>query len=156
MFGGKTPTGPNEYSANLLDIIDTEETSAPQNAQATLTEAAISVSNALHELVAVERAVHPKAKMPNPLDAARVGMAEKASVDWSGPVEPLLRKVATASHYNLRVLGRAPAIPILVSVAAKNTPLANILRDISFQADKQANIVLYPTRRIIELRYAGA
>lgn len=152
----KQPNTLNQFSDNLLQSIDGRDLISGQEAEVTIAEAAVSVSKSLSQLAEVERAVHPNATLPTPPNAVRIGMANQASVDWSGPVEALLRKVAKASHYDLKVLGVQPAIPIIVSITAQNTPLADILRDISFQADKQATVALYPKRHIIELRYLGA
>lgn len=126
-----------------------------QAAQIKLAEAAASVSQSLNQLAALEKAVHPTAKIPAPPDPASIGMAKLASVNWTGPVEPLIRKIAAATHYRVRVVGRRPAIPALVSVNAQNTPIADILRDASFQVEKKANVVLYPRTRVIEIRYLG-
>lgn len=131
--------------------LDTSDT-APQ---AKLAEAALAVSQSLEQLAAMEKAVHPAVKIPPPPDPTSIGMGQLASVTWNGPVEPLIRKIAAITHYKLRVIGRQPAIPALVSISAQNTPLASILRDASFQAQQKANIVLYPQRRIIEIRYSG-
>ena len=151
----KQPT-PNEFNTNLLTSIDQKQADIRKDAAVILAESATSVSRSLAHLAEVERAVYPHAKLPPPPNAMRIGMAEKASIDWSGPIEPLIKKIAKATHYKFRVIGKRPAIPILVSVNAKNTPLANILRDISFQANKQATIMLYSKRlknRLVELRY---
>lgn len=91
--------------------------------------------------------------MPPPPDPAAVGMADLASVDWSGPVEPLLQKLACASCYRLKVLGRRPAIPAIVTITEENKPIADILRNVSYQVETKAEIVVYPCRKIIELRY---
>ncbi len=127
-----------------------------QAAQIKLAEAAASVSQSLNQLAALEKAVHPAARIPAPPDPASIGMAKLASVNWTGPVEPLIRKIAAATHYRVRVIGKRPAIPALVSVNAQNTPIADILRDASFQVEKKADIVLYPRTRVIEIRYIGS
>lgn len=124
-------------------------------AQIKLAEAATSVSHSLEKLAAMEKAVHPSIKLPAPPDPASIGMARLASVDWTGPVEPLVRRIAAVTGYRVRVLGRPLAIPALVSISAKNTPLADILRDAIFQVAKKANIVVYPGSRVIEIRYLG-
>lgn len=119
-----------------------------------LAEAADSISNSLLELAQIQAAATPPAKgnkLPNP---ATYDMQEQASVDWSGPIAPIVKKIALATNYKVRILGKAPAIPVLVSISAKNAPLADILRDIAFQAGKKARIVVYPKSRVIELRYA--
>lgn len=124
-----------------------------KNAQAQLAEAATSVGHSLQKMSAIQLATHPKAKLPPPLNPAMIGMAQQTSLDWNGPIEPLLNRIAKASHYKLRVLGRKPAIPILVTINANNVPLADILRNAKFQSEKKANITLYPATKIIELRY---
>lgn len=123
------------------------------NAQIQLAEAATSVSKDLNQLAEIEKAETPKTKMQPPPNPASIGMAQLASTDWTGPVEPLLNKIAKASHYKLQVLGRKPAIPVIVSVNAQNEPLATILRDASFQASKKIDVAVYPRRKIIEMRY---
>jgi defect in organelle trafficking protein DotD len=138
-------------SAINTTVIDNPNNAA--NANIKLAEAAISISQSLQELAATERAANPHVKIPPPTDPVRIGMAGLASVDWTGPVEPLLRKIGKATSYRVRVLGKEPAIPVIVSVYAQNIPLADILRDVSFQAQKKATIMLYPSSRVLELRY---
>lgn len=120
---------------------------------AKLTTAANSVSNSLRELAEIDKAVHPQAKLPSPIEPDMIGMGQLGSIDWSGPVEPLVKKIAEATNYKFKALGTPPAIPILVSITAKDTPLADILRDAGFQCGRKANIVVYPASKIIELRY---
>lgn len=132
---------------------ETDNTAIDDAAQAKLAEAAVAVSQSLEQLNEMEKAVHPTVKIPPPPNPVSIGMAQLASVTWNGPVEPLIRKIAAITHYRVRVLGRAPAIPALVSIAAQNTPLADILRDASFQVQQKANVVIYPNSRVIEIRY---
>jgi defect-in-organelle-trafficking protein DotD len=88
---------------------------------------------------------------PNP---ASYGMAEPVSVDWTGPVESLIKQLATACNYRLRILGYQPAIPVLVTVNAKNEMIADVIRDVGYQCGRRANVVVFPESRVIELRYA--
>ena len=128
----------------------------PDPAATTLAEAAVSVSDSLHQLAAVKRAATPaKKRMVSDL---RYELPGKASLDWSGPIQPLLAQIAQISHYRLRVLGTPPAVPIIISVTANNTPLTDLLRDIDFQAASQASVRVYHQKHghIIELRYATA
>lgn len=123
------------------------------NARTKMTEAATSVSASLNELAAIEKATHPKAKLAPPLNPDSIGLGAPTSVDWTGPVEPLVAKLAAAGNYKFRVVGKNPSIPVLVAVYAVNMPIADILRDANYQAGKKADIVIYPSRRTIELRY---
>jgi defect in organelle trafficking protein DotD len=135
-------------------VMIVENSATNKTAETQLADAADSVSKSLQELAEIERATHPQARLPSPVEPEMIGMAQLASIDWSGPVGPLVKKIADASKYKLHILGTAPAIPILVSIAAKDTPLSDILRDISFQCGSKASIVVYPASKIIELRYA--
>lgn len=123
------------------------------DARIKMSEAAVSVSDSLNQLAAIEKATHPKEKLKPPLNADSIGLGALASVDWTGPVEPLVAQLAQAGHYKYRVVGRRPAVPVLVAVYAYNMPLGDILRDTNYQAGKKADIVIYPSQRIIELRY---
>lgn len=124
-----------------------------QNARTKLTEAAVSVSESLNQLAAIEKATHPKIKTQAPLNPDAVGLGGLASVDWTGPAEPLVLRLADASHYKFRVIGNRPAIPVFVEIYAMNMPVADILRDINYQAGRKADIIIYASRRTIELRY---
>jgi defect-in-organelle-trafficking protein DotD len=129
------------------------EPRAHDEAEVKIAEAADSVSESLKELSEIERAIHPGARLPLPPNPVRIGMGGTASIDWTGPVEPLVAKVARASNYKLRILGSKPPIPALVQVSKQNATLFDILRDVTFQVQKKADIVIYPNNRLIELRY---
>jgi len=144
---------PNEFSTQLLNKLKYQDITAHEDASLLLAESAANTTKAFQRLALIKRAVHPHAKLPPMPDPVSIGMSGKASIDWAGPIEPLLQKLAKASHYNVRVIGRRPPIPIIISVNAKNTSLADILRDVSFQANQQATIMLYPHKRLMELRY---
>ncbi|KTC64508.1 lipoprotein DotD (plasmid) [Legionella adelaidensis] len=119
-----------------------------------LAEAATSISDSMLEMAKVEKVVRPPNKdnilaIPNSYN-----LQARASVDWSGPIEELTARVANAAHYRLRVLGKEPAVPVLISVNVKDHSLAEILRDIDYQAGKKASIHVYPNSQVVELRYA--
>ena len=118
-----------------------------------LAQAAQSVSQSLENLSAVEIAAHPSTKIAPPANAHRIGMAQTASLDWSGPIQALLKKIADTSGYRLQILGKQPSIPVIVAISKHNVALATILRDAIFQAQQQADINVYPSSKIIELRY---
>jgi defect in organelle trafficking protein DotD len=126
------------------------------HAQIKLAEAANSVSRSLNELARVEREAKPPAKGAKLLDPNSLGIHQAATVDWSGPVEPLLKQIAAAIHYRLRVLGNAPAVPVMITLNAKRAPVANLLRDIDFQTGHKGRIVVYSRSKVVELRYAKA
>lgn len=122
--------------------------------QSSLAEASFAVSHSIVDLAETAQAAHPLPDLAPPPSPATYGMAGLTSVDWSGPVEPLLRQIAAAANYRVRSLGTPPAIPVIVTVYEKNAMLGDILRDVGYQCGRRAAVVIYPGSRVIELRYA--
>jgi defect-in-organelle-trafficking protein DotD len=119
-----------------------------------LAEAAHSIESSLRTLAAAQ---YPQA-MDNAINTSALettegGLGGKTNIDWAGPIEPLLDKVAKLSTYRIKVLGAPPSIPVIVSMTAQQRSLADILKDAGLQAGKRASLVVYPGSRIIELRY---
>lgn len=132
--------------------------SAPVNSidssdQAQIAEAATSVGQSLQQLSAIQIATHPGVRMTAP--SSPQGLAARASLDWNGPIKPLLAKIADASHFRLQVLGSAPAIPVMVNITSNNQTLGSILRNVQYQAAGRATINVYTSSQTIELRYAN-
>ncbi len=119
-----------------------------------LAEAAVSVSDSMHEMARIEKVVVPPHKDNTLTIPNAYNLQARASVDWSGPIEELTYRIAKAAHYKVRVLGKVPAIPILISLTIKDQSLAEILRDIDYQAGMKASIHVYPNSQVVELRYA--
>jgi defect-in-organelle-trafficking protein DotD len=119
-----------------------------------MAEASYAVSRSIVSLSETAQAAHPIEKFDPPPSPASYGMGGLTSVDWSGPVEPLVKQIANAANYRLRVLGTKPAIPVMVSLYDKNRMLADVLRDVGYQCGRRAAVVVYPESRVIELRYA--
>ena len=119
-----------------------------------LAEAAVSVSDSMLEMARIEKVITPPSKDNTLTIPNAYNLQARASVDWSGPIEELTARIAKASHFRLRVLGKSPSIPILIGLNAKDKSLAEILRDIDYQAGKKADIHVYPNSQVVELRYA--
>ena len=122
--------------------------------QQSLAEASYSVSRSVVDLAETAQAAHPLPDMAPPPSPATYGMSGLTSVDWSGPVEPLVRQMAQAANYRVTIMGTAPAIPVLVTVYVKNAMLGDVLRDVGYQCGRRASVYVYPGSRVIELRYA--
>jgi defect in organelle trafficking protein DotD len=125
------------------------------NAQAAIAQTANTSVSSLSQLSAIQSANNPQVKLNQPLDAEAVGMAQQASLDWDGPVEQVLQKIAKGTRYKLKVLGVKPSTPVLVTIHAKRETVAQILRDVSYQTldAQRGTIKVYPAQRVIELRY---
>ena len=136
--------------------VETSSVSAQVDVSQNLAEAAYSVQQSLRALAASKEPLEMNAINTEPLTTAQGGLGSRATIDWAGPIEPLLSRVADSSNYSVKVLGPPPAIPIIVTMNVENRRVADIIKDAGLQAGKRANIVVYPSSRIIELRYAPA
>ena len=119
-----------------------------------LAEAAGSVSDSMMQMARVEKVIKPPTKDNALTIPSAYNLQARASVDWSGPVEELTQRIAKTAHYRFRVLGKEPSVPVLVSLTVEDVSLAEILRDIDYQAGKKASIHVYPNSQVVELRYA--
>lgn len=127
---------------------------SPDPAFAKLAEAANVSSRSMLNLAEIELAVSPPPPEYHPVDLATFGMANLVSVDWAGPVQPIVQRIANAAGYQLKTFGIEPAVPIFVYVNVKNKPIGDVLRDVGYQCHRKASVVVYPETRVIELRYA--
>lgn len=119
-----------------------------------LAEAANSVSDSMQKMARVQKIITPPTKDNTLTIPNAYNLQARASVDWSGPIAEVTARVAKAAHFRLRVLGKEPAVPVLVSLDIQDESLAEILRNIDYQAGKKAYIHVYPTSQVVELRYA--
>jgi defect-in-organelle-trafficking protein DotD len=123
------------------------------NTQQLLSENSDRVKNSMDELAAIQKSLYPNIELKNPINAKEAGLSQIVSIDWAGPVEDLLTQIANLTHYKLSVLGVKPSIPALVSISMRNVTVADVLRNAMLQVVKKADITVYPTQHVIELRY---
>lgn len=121
-----------------------------------LMKSAMSVEDSLRTLAATQEVYAKNALNTDILVTPQGGMSGLASIDWSGPIEPLLEKLANMTRYRVKVFGPMPHIPVIVSISCRERMIADILKDAGLQAGKRATIVVYPSSRIIELRYSSS
>jgi defect in organelle trafficking protein DotD len=151
-LAGCSSTVKNEVNLHYVPVAQAPAELNNQDAQAQLAEAASSTAKSLQQLSAMQMAITPKTDIPD-IDAQTTGMTQMASLNWYGPVLPVLEQIAKATGYQVRVLGDAPPIPVIISLSVDNQPMADILRNVAYQAHNKANISVYPAKKIIELRY---
>ena len=121
--------------------------------EAQLAETAQAIEKSLHTLAAAQEVTSPPILNTGPLVTPEGGMGGTADIDWTGPIAPLLSKIAEMTDYRLKTLGNEPAIPVIVTITAKNAIVAEILQNASLQAGNKAQVMVYPSTRVIELRY---
>lgn len=137
----------------------TKETAIPSGKTTSvieLQEAAISAAKSIRKLDMasdVDPAVELKVEA---LDPNVIGMAQTISVDWHGPLVPLVKKIADIAHYRVKIFGDTPALPPLVSLTKTNTFLSDILKDATLQVNNRVRVVVYPSSQVIEVHYLHA
>ena len=119
-----------------------------------LAEAASAVSESMQQMARVQKVISPPNKDNTLTIPSASNLQARASVDWSGPIAELIARISASAHFRLRILGTPPAVPVLISLNINDQSLAEILRNIDYQAGKKAYIHVYPNTQTIELRYA--
>ncbi len=122
-------------------------------AQQQIAEAASSVNQSLAELSSIQQATHPDVSMGSPITAQATGMTQVTSINFNGPLNDILGNIAKITGYKLNIIGNQPAVPVIINLNEQNKVMADILRNVTYQAAKQATIKVYPDKKIIELRY---
>lgn len=120
-----------------------------------LVETAQSIERSLAMLAMAQEANNPPLMNTAPLITPEGGMGGTADIDWTGPIEPLLKKLADMTEYNLKILGNDPSVPIIISITQTKAVIADIVKNASLQAGKRANVMVFPANKIIELRYSS-
>ncbi|MBT4884662.1 MAG: DotD/TraH family lipoprotein, partial [Legionellales bacterium] len=134
MFSDDSDDEPEIVYTNLLSSIGNAQLQERIDVNAQLAESAASVSNSLNKLAQIEMAATPESKFNKESAFNKVsGMNEISSIDWNGPIDPIVTKIAKAGKHKYRTLGKAPSIPVIVDLHMKNVPLADILRNITYQ-----------------------
>jgi defect in organelle trafficking protein DotD len=145
--------------ASLSGCITKKQPKHPENSinnaeiESQLTDIARSIERSLGTLALTQETTNPPLLNTAPLVTPEGGMGGTADIDWTGPIEPLIQKLAEMTDYKLKVLGTSPAISIIVSITQQKAIIADILKNTSLQAGKRANIMVFPANRVIELRY---
>lgn len=126
---------------------------APDTVTALLAHAADKASNALETLAAVEAARTPPAGVA-PVGEAPPELRRAMTVNWIGPVEPLVKKLADRAGYEFLVIGAVPVTEIVVSVDVENQTVIDVLRDVGLQLGVRADIKVDSEKHLIEIHYA--
>lgn len=82
-------------------------------------------------------------------------LTKRSTVRWSGPIEPLVRKMAEEIKVPVKVTGTPPTTPVLIYIDAHNARVGDILRDAGYQAGARAGVRVSTTinHELVELLY---
>ena len=80
-------------------------------------------------------------------------LLQPVSVDWTGPVEPLLEALADHVGYTWQVTGPAPAHPLVVTISRRDEPIWLLMRDVAISLTSSATVIVNPSREVVSLQY---
>lgn len=126
--------------------------------KASLVQSAAQTQASLAELSSIEKTRFQK---NNTLPLANINdpaLNVVVTLKWNGPIEPLLRQMASLTGYQFQVFGKAPFSPILVNIDDTDNPVSalTIIRNADVQAGLNAQILIYQDQKVISLRYPGS
>lgn len=148
----------------LLSLIGCKNVPAPQPlksqaatqsdpAMVETAEAAASISHALNELNLTNRDHQGMLKRESEENNLPKVLTRLVSIDWAGPVEPLVKQLASGTKMRVKVIGVEPAIPVIVSLRKRDASVYDILQDVRSQVRDKADILVFPSSGVIELYY---
>jgi hypothetical protein len=81
-------------------------------------------------------------------------LRRSVTVNWVGPVQPLLQQLADRAGYEFQLAGNAPSSAIILSINVRNQPVIETLRDAGLQLGQRAKLRVDAQLKLIELVYA--
>ena len=132
---------------------DPQVVASPDKVSLMLAQAADKASNALESLAAVEQSRAPAVSV-QPVHNAPPELQRAITVNWIGPADQLVKKLADRASYSFLVVGDRPPVPVVVNVDAENKPVIEVLRSTGLQLGVRGDVKVDSTRKMVELHYA--
>ena len=145
----------NPHTKNLYSVLDRTMKNSRYDEQASnvkLVEVSTSVSQSLRELAQIQRSVNSINHFKDDPMIIQAKLNDKTTIDWTGPVESVLKRFAKTSKLSFRTIGTPPPVPVIVSVNKRDVLITDLIRDIAYQVQSQASVILTKDR-IVEVRY---
>lgn len=141
----ESDTAPKIYITPTVSENNDETSSA-------IAEAARAATTSLQRLAQLQYASQPKMDESFRQDFS-VELSGLASIEYTGPCEPLLEQIARTAEVEVRKIGNPTATPVIVSVSAKSAPLSEIVENIAYQIQSHARISFNAETKVIEIIY---
>ena len=83
------------------------------------------------------------------------GMERKITLQWEGPLRPLISQLAKSTDYKIKFMGDLPPEPLMISVVADEKMIIDVIRDINAKVDGLVDIGIRDKNEIklIEVTY---
>lgn len=118
-----------------------------------LAEAADRAATSLNTLAAVEQN-RTATDLPPLAASAPAELRRSITVDWVGPIEPIVKRLADRASYSFMVSGKKPEVPIITNINVRSEPVVEVLRDIGLQMNDRGTLKVDANRKVIEINYA--
>ncbi len=118
-----------------------------------LAQAADRAANSLNVLAAVEQNRTP-VDLPPLTASAPAELRRSITVDWVGPIEPIIKTLADRVSYSFMTSGQKPQVPIVTNINVRSEPVIEVLRDIGLQMSDRGTLKVDANRKVIEINYA--
>lgn len=83
-------------------------------------------------------------------------LADRITLKWSGEPEKILTNIAIKSGYEMRIVGRRPVSPPIVTLDARNRKIFDVLQDIGLQLGERHGVQVNDDNQTITLVYREA
>ncbi len=147
---GQPPASNNATTSNNQAQINTQ-------VQSQLEQAADSVQASLQQLAAIEKL--QAQNVPMPLSTVNDPALNKLiAIQWYGPIDGLLKQIATSTGYQFQSYGKPPSLPVLINIdtTANPTSAINIIRNADLQAGLKVDIEVFQQQKVLSLRYTAS
>lgn len=124
----------------------------PDKVSALLADAADRASVSLEKLAAIESRKMQVSASPKLTNVPRE-LKRGITINWIGPAEDLIEKVAARASYRFKVYGSGPPSPLIVSVDEENRAIVEVLRSVGLQLGSEAALHVNAQEKQVELRY---
>ena len=114
-----------------------------------------SATASLQRLAQMQYTAQPKSDETFRQDFS-VELSGLASVEYTGPCEPLIEQIAKTANVRVSKIGSPTATAIIVSISAKSAPLSEIVQNIAYQVQSHASISFNSDTKVIEIIYHNA
>jgi len=118
-----------------------------------LASAALRAEAALAELAQARSAENPFPATPPP-SLVPQELLREVTVDWTGPLDTLVHRLAQEVEWDFIEAGPEPAVPPIVEIHATASPIILILRDAGIQAADMAAVTVDARQRQVRLDWS--
>jgi defect-in-organelle-trafficking protein DotD len=132
-------------------VIKAPVTNDYEDASYQIADATKAATNALAKLAKVQTSQHPD-YYKTPQKVVKSNVKGTISLNYIGPIEPLLKKIAKHAKLKFKKMGKSTGTPIIVSVKYENSTLADAIENIAYQAQNHA-VVEITKSGAVQIRY---